>query len=50
VSCDFDTDGRRGFEILLRKILQFPSAPAVVLVHWWSPRDQVNLWADCDGF
>jgi hypothetical protein len=29
--------GRRGYERLIRKILAFPNAPAIILVNWWSP-------------
>ena len=33
---------RRGFEVLLRKVLNYKSAPAVVILHWWSPVTQVS--------
>jgi hypothetical protein len=33
---------RRGFEVLLRKVLNYQSAPAVVILHWWSPVTQVS--------
>jgi hypothetical protein len=32
---------RRGFEVLLRKLLNYHTAPAVVILHWWSPVTQV---------
>jgi len=28
---------RRALEVLMRKLLQLPGAPAVVYLHWWSP-------------
>jgi hypothetical protein len=49
-TCEYDIDGTRGYEVLLRKILQYPRAPAVVLVHWWSPLDQANLLVNCADF
>ena len=33
---------RKGFEVLLRKLLSYPKAPAVVILHWWSPGTQVH--------
>lgn len=41
-SCEVTTDGRRGFEVLLRKLLSYPRAPAVIVLHWWSPLTQVR--------
>mmetsp|Transcript_5659 Transcript_5659/g.16154 ORF Transcript_5659/g.16154 Transcript_5659/m.16154 type:complete len:353 (+) Transcript_5659:372-1430(+) len=42
-SCEVTTDGRRGFEVLLRKLLSYPRAPAVIVLHWWSPLTQ-DFW------
>jgi len=33
---------RRGFEVLLRKLLNYRNAPAIVILHWWSPVTQVS--------
>eukprot|EP00884_Botryococcus_braunii_P008547 jgi/Botrbrau1/17694/Bobra.0166s0118.1 len=32
-----DNGIRRGFERLMRKVLQLPHVPAIILLHWWSP-------------
>ena len=40
---------RRGFEVLLRKVLNYQSAPAVVILHWWSPVTQVCQHAVPEG-
>ena len=40
---------RRGFEVLLRKVLNYKSAPAVVILHWWSPVTQVCQHAVPEG-
>lgn len=29
---------RKGFEVLLRKLMLLPSQPAVIVVNWWAPR------------
>lgn len=41
-NCEVTTDGRRGFEVLMRKLLSYPRAPAVIVLHWWSPLTQVG--------
>ena len=36
---------RRGFERLLRRLMRLPGAPAVLVVHWWSPLEfQGSFW------
>ena len=45
-SCEVTTDGRRGFEVLMRKLLKYPRGPAVVVLHWWSPVTQVCCGVD----
>ena len=34
---------RRGFEVLLRKLLAYKHAPALIVLHWWSPRTK-HFW------
>lgn len=45
-SCEVTTDGRRGFEVLMRKLLNYPRGPAVIVLHWWSPVTQVRCRVD----
>lgn len=45
-SCEVTTDGRRGFEVLMRKLLKYPRGPAVIVLHWWSPVTQVRCGVD----
>ena len=38
---------RRGFEILLRKLLAYKRAPALIVLHWWSPRTK-EFWQSAE--
>lgn len=40
---DWDDEDRRAFERLVRKVLQLPRHPAVVLVHMYAAGDRENM-------
>lgn len=41
-----ETGLRRGLERLFRKLLAYPRAPAVLLVHSWAPAISVHNWVE----
>ena len=38
---------RRGFEVLIRKLLAYKHKPAVIVLHWWSPRTR-EFWESAE--
>ena len=39
--------GRRGFEVLIRKLLAYKHKPALIVLHWWSPQTR-DFWQSAE--